>query len=42
MSSPLPGVDPYIADPEIWSDFHAGLADEMRAQLNRNAGDHGS
>jgi len=35
MSSPFPGMDPYIEDPEIWSDFHGGFADEMRAQLNR-------
>ena len=34
MSSPFPGMDPYIEDPEVWSDFHGGLADEMRAQLN--------
>lgn len=27
-------MDPYIEDPEVWSDFHAGLADEIRAQLN--------
>src|SRR2546426_4201822 len=34
MSSPFPSMDPYIEDPEVWSDFHGGLADEMRAQLN--------
>ena len=34
MSSPFPGMDPYIGDPEVWSDFYGGLADEMRAQLN--------
>ena len=34
MLSPFPGMDPYIEDPEVWSDFHGGLADEMRAQLN--------
>jgi len=34
MSSPFPGMDPYIEEPEVWSDFHGGLADEMRAQLN--------
>src|SRR2546425_1012245 len=35
MPSPFPGMDPYIEDPEIWSDFHGGVADEMRAELNR-------
>lgn len=35
MSSPFPGMDPYIEDPEIWSDLHGGVADEMRAELNR-------
>lgn len=34
MPSPFPGMDPYIEDPEIWSDFHNGLADEIRAELN--------
>jgi Protein of unknown function (DUF4058) len=34
MPSPFPGMDPYIEDPEIWSDFHGGIADEMRAELN--------
>jgi hypothetical protein len=28
-------MDPYIEDPEIWSDFHANLASEIQAQLNR-------
>ncbi len=35
MPSPFPGMDPYIEDPEIWSDFHAGLGDEIRAELNQ-------
>lgn len=34
MPSPFPGMDPYIEDPEVWSDFHGGLADEIRARLN--------
>jgi hypothetical protein len=34
MASPFPGMDPYIEDPEIWSDFHSDLAGEIRAQLN--------
>jgi hypothetical protein len=35
MPSPFPGMDPYIEDPEIWSDFHGDLAAEIRAELNR-------
>jgi len=35
MNSPFPGMDPYIEDRLIWSDFHNGLADELRADLNR-------
>jgi hypothetical protein len=35
MPSPFPGMDPYIEDPEVWSDFHGGLADEIRAELNQ-------
>jgi len=28
-------MDPYIEDPEVWSDFHGGLAAEIRTHLNR-------
>jgi len=35
MPSPFPGMDPYIEAPRIWTDFHNGLADEIRAHLNR-------
>ena len=35
MPSPFPGMDPYIEDPEIWSDFHSNIAPEIQAQLNR-------
>ncbi|MSS72746.1 MAG: DUF4058 family protein [Candidatus Latescibacteria bacterium] len=35
MPSPFPGMDPYIEQPELWSDFHNDLASEIRAQLNR-------
>ena len=35
MSSPFPGMDPYIETPELWSDFHNNLASEMQAHLNR-------
>lgn len=34
MPLPFPGMDPYIEDPEVWSDFHGGLAEEIRAELN--------
>lgn len=34
MSSPFPGMDPYIEGSEIWSDFHSDLAGEIRANLN--------
>jgi hypothetical protein len=27
-------MDPYIEHPEVWSDFHGGLAAEIRAELN--------
>jgi len=35
MPSPFPGMDPYIEDPEIWSDFHGRLAEEISAELNQ-------
>lgn len=35
MPSPFPGMDPYLEDPEIWSDFHSNMAPEIQAQLNR-------
>ena len=34
MPSPFPGMDPYIEHPEVWSDFHGGLAYEIRSELN--------
>ena len=34
MNSPFPGMDPYIEDRLIWSDFHSDLAGEIRARLN--------
>jgi hypothetical protein len=33
MPSPFPGMDPYLEAPEIWEDFHASLAREIRDQL---------
>jgi hypothetical protein len=35
VPSPFPGMDPYIEHPDVWSDFHGGLADEIRAELNK-------
>ncbi|MBI4786647.1 MAG: DUF4058 family protein [Chloroflexi bacterium] len=35
MPSPFPGMDPYIEQPELWSDFHSNLASEVQAQLNQ-------
>ena len=40
MPSPFPGMDPYIEDPEIWSDFHSNLAMEIQSQLNRTIQPH--
>lgn len=34
MASPFPGMDPYVEEPEIWSDFHSNIAMEIQAQLN--------
>ena len=35
MPSPFPGMDPYIEAPDVWSDFHGGLAAEIRRDLNQ-------
>ena len=34
MPSPLPGMDPYLADPDLWPDLHAELVGDIRAALN--------
>lgn len=34
MPSPVPGMDPYIEQPTVWSDFHSRLASGMSAALN--------
>lgn len=31
MSSPFPGMDPYLEDPDIWVGFHHSFADETKA-----------
>ncbi|MFL5802715.1 MAG: DUF4058 family protein [Roseiflexaceae bacterium] len=33
MPSPLPGMNPYLEAPDIWEDFHANLATEIRSRL---------
>lgn len=40
MKSPFPGMDPYIEDRLIWSDFHSRLADEISARLNAKIRPH--
>jgi len=34
VSSPFPGMDPYLEAPYIWPDFHEAFAAEIRGQLN--------
>jgi len=34
MSSPFPGMDPFLEAPDIWPDLHEALASEIRAELN--------
>jgi Protein of unknown function (DUF4058) len=38
MPSPPLGMDPSIASPELWSDFHNNLAAEIRANLKMCVG----
>jgi hypothetical protein len=35
MSSPFPGMDPYLEAPQIWPDLHNALAGEIRNELNQ-------
>jgi hypothetical protein len=35
MNSPFPGMDPFVEDRSIWSDFHNDFAGELRARLNQ-------
>lgn len=35
MTSPFPGMDPYIENRRLWSDFHSNLASEIQAALNQ-------
>ncbi len=34
MTSPFPGMDPYLEEPNLWSDVHLTLIIAMRAALN--------
>lgn len=34
MSSPFPGMDPYLEDRNIWPGFHHSLAEEIKGRLN--------
>src|SRR5438105_8209664 len=36
MSSPFPGMDPYLEAPDIWPDFHDAFAGEIRGALNQS------
>lgn len=35
MPSPFPGMNLYLEDAELWSDFQLSLAVELRSQVNR-------
>lgn len=35
MPSPFPGMDPYIEQPHLWSDFHGNLPPEIQGRLNQ-------
>src|SRR5215217_8085575 len=34
MPSPFPGMDPYLEEPDIWSDFHTTVLVAIRASLS--------
>jgi hypothetical protein len=34
MPSPFPGIDPYLEDQDLWSDFHAGFIATLRHAMN--------
>jgi hypothetical protein len=34
MSSPFPGMNPYLEDADIWPDFHGSFLIELRSRLN--------
>jgi hypothetical protein len=35
MPSPFPGMDPYLEEPDLWSDFHGGMIYAIRAAITR-------
>lgn len=34
MSSPFPGMDPYLEQPDVWRGFHHHLAEEVMRRIN--------
>jgi Protein of unknown function (DUF4058) len=35
MPSPFPGMDPYIENPDVWSNFHGNFITALQSQLNQ-------
>src|SRR5947209_3966423 len=40
LSSPFPGMDPYLETPDLWVDVHHGLISQLRATLNLSLRPH--
>jgi len=40
MSSPFPGMDPYLEDPAFWPDFHATFVNYWREEVAARLPDH--
>src|SRR5262249_54982642 len=40
MPSPFPGMDPYLENPAVWSDFHSTFLMCIRAELNKILPEH--
>lgn len=40
MPSPFPGMDPYLENPAVWSDFHSTFLMCVRAELNTMLPEH--
>ncbi len=40
MSSPFPGMNPYLEHPNSWMSFHNNLASEIQARLNKQLGNN--
>src|SRR5437899_11079612 len=39
MPMPFPGMDPYLEDPDIWSDYHTTLLLHLRAEISERLPD---